>query len=320
MSTVSPPARSLVERALSGERTAVARLISLVESGGPGLAPAMAAIYPHTGHAHVLGVTGAPGAGKSTMVQCLIGRARAEGQPVAVLAVDPTSPFSGGALLGDRVRMQSHATDQGVFIRSMAARGHLGGLALATPEAVRILDAAGAGWVLVETVGVGQSEVEVMHAADTVVVVVTPRWGDGIQAGKAGLLEIGDIFAVNKADREGSRDTVRELNQMLDLGPERPWRPPVLETVASSGTGIEQLWAAVGAHRRHLEESGELEERRRTRLAGEIASLAAERVRYRIGAQAAPALARLVARAMRREIDPQAAAGALLAELGLAED
>lgn len=319
MSAAQGSVAGLVERALGGERSAVARLISLVEGGSPDLAAAMAAIFPHTGGAFVLGVTGAPGAGKSTLVQGLIGRIRAQGESVAVLAVDPTSPFSGGALLGDRVRMQSHATDRGVFIRSMAARGHLGGLALATPEAVRILDAAGAAWVLIETVGVGQSEVEVMHAADTVVVVVTPRWGDGIQAGKAGLLEIGDIFAVNKADREGSRDTVRELNQMLDFGAHRAWRPPVIETIASTGTGVDELWAGVGAHRSHLAASGELQQRRRGRLAEEIATLAAERVRYRVGSEAAPALDALVARALRREIDPQAAAGELLAALGLHE-
>ena len=208
-------------------------------------------------------MTGAPGAGKSTLVQALITQIRGEGHRVAVLAVDPTSPFSGGALLGDRVRMQGHATDGGVFIRSMAARGHLGGLALAAPEAIRILDAAGAAYILVETVGVGQSEVEVMHAADTTVVVVTPRWGDGIQAGKAGLLEIGDVFVVNKADRDGARETVRELNQMIDFGAHLPWRPPVLEAVATAGTGVAQLWSALKAHRAHLETSGELGERRR---------------------------------------------------------
>jgi LAO/AO transport system kinase len=278
----------------------------------------MEAIFPHTGTAFTIGVTGAPGAGKSTLVQALITQMRGEGHRVAVLAVDPTSPFSGGALLGDRVRMQGHATDGGVFIRSMAARGHLGGLALAAPEAIRILDAAGATYVLVETVGVGQSEVEVMHAADSTVVVVTPRWGDGIQAGKAGLLEIGDVFAVNKADRDGSRETVRELHQMIHLGPYRPWSPPVLETVGTAGTGVPELWAALKAHRAHLESSGELGERRRERMGREISSLAAERVRYHIGADAAPILDDLVARAERREIDPGAAATELLAKLGLA--
>ena len=296
---------------------ALARLISLVENGADDLPWVMRTVFPHTGQAYTVGVTGAPGAGKSTLVEALISRIRGEGHRVSVLAVDPTSPFSGGALLGDRVRMQSHASDAGVFIRSMANRGHLGGLALAAPEAIRVLDASGAAYVLVETVGVGQSEVEVMHAADTTVVVVTPRWGDGIQAGKAGLLEIGDVFVVNKADRDGGRDSVRELNQMIDLGAHRPWRPPVLETVATAGTGVDELWAAVKAHRAFLEYSGELAQRRRDRLGREIATLAAERVRYRIGAEAAPALDDLVARAERREIDPGTAADELLATLGL---
>ena len=308
---------SLVQRALAGDRTAVARLISLVEKGAPELPAVMHEVFPHTGHAFTVGVTGAPGAGKSTLVQALITQIRGEGHRVAVLAVDPTSPFSGGALLGDRVRMQGHATDGGVFIRSMAARGHLGGLALAAPEAIRILDAAGAAYILVETVGVGQSEVEVMHAADSTVVVVTPRWGDGIQAGKAGLLEIGDVFVVNKADREGARETVRELNQMIDFGAHLPWRPPVLEAVATAGTGVPQLWSALKAHRTHLESSGELGERRRGRLSREIANLAAERVRYHVEGEAAPVLGELVAKAERGEIDPGAAASELLAKLGL---
>ena len=277
----------------------------------------MSSLFPHTGQAYTVGVTGAPGAGKSTLVEALIAQIRADALTVGVLAVDPTSPFSGGALLGDRVRMQTHATDNGVFIRSMAARGHLGGLALAAPEAIRVLDAAGAAYVMVETVGVGQSEVEVMHAADTTVVVVTPRWGDGIQAGKAGLLEIGDVFAVNKADRDGSRESVRELNQMIDLGEHRRWRPPVLETVATARQGVAELWAAIKAHRADLEASGDLAVRRRRRLAKEIADLAAERVRYHVGAEASGVLDALVDRAERREIDPGAASVELLHQLGL---
>ncbi|HWD07655.1 MAG TPA: methylmalonyl Co-A mutase-associated GTPase MeaB [Actinomycetota bacterium] len=314
---MAPTSSELVQRALSGDRNAVARLITLVESGDDALRAVMAEVYPHTGGAYVVGVTGAPGAGKSTLVQELIAQIRALREPVAVLAVDPTSPFSGGALLGDRVRMQVHATDGGVFIRSMANRGHLGGLALAAPEAVRILDAAGASYVLLETVGVGQSEVEVMDAADTVIVAVTPRWGDGIQAGKAGLLEIGDVFVVNKADRDGVRETVRDLNQMIDFGPHRSWRPPIIETVATSGTGIVPLWAAVQAHRAHLESTGELSERRQRRLRREIAAAAAERVRAHVGEGGAGVLDELVDRAARREIDPQAAAAELLSRLGL---
>jgi LAO/AO transport system kinase len=243
---------------------------------------------------------------------------RAAGKRVGVLAVDPSSPFSGGALLGDRVRMQDHATDSGVYIRSMASRGHLGGLSWATPQAVRVLDAAGCDVVLVETVGVGQSEIEVAGLADTTVVLLAPGMGDGIQAAKAGILEVADVFVVNKADRDGSRETVRELNQMIDLGAHLPWRPPVLETVATAGTGVGELWAAVKAHRAHLESSGELGERRRVRLSREIANLAAERVRYHVGREAAPILDDLVTRAERREIDPGAAATELLAKLGLA--
>lgn len=307
----------MTERALAGDRVAVGRLISLVENGAPALAEVIRVLFPRTGRAYVTGVTGAPGAGKSTLVEGLIGQSRAAGRRVAVLAVDPTSPFSGGALLGDRVRMQSHATDDQVFIRSMAARGHLGGLALAAPDAVRVLDAWGAQDVLIETVGVGQSEVEVMDAADSVVVVVNPGWGDGVQANKAGLLEIADVFVVNKADRPGTADTLRELNRMLDLGPVRPWRPPVLETVGTAGTGMDALWAALGAHRAFLESGTGLAERRRSRLAVEITRLATERVRTRIGTEAGDALAGLAARAARREIDPQAAATELLAALGL---
>ena len=211
----------LVERARANERAAIARLISLVEDGSAELGAVMEALHPHTGQAYSVGVTGAPGAGKSTLTEKLIGRARRDGHRVGVLAIDPSSPFSGGALLGDRVRMQSHATDEDVFIRSMATRGHLGGISLATPEAVRVLDAAGKDLVIIETVGVGQAEVEITDACDTTVVVVNPGWGDAVQAAKAGLMEIADVFAVNKSDRAGSRDTVRELKAMLDLSDAR---------------------------------------------------------------------------------------------------
>src|SRR6185503_5424064 len=195
----------------------------MVERGGDSAHAAIAKLYPHTGSAYTVGITGAPGAGKSTLTDKLIARIRKEDVEVGVLAVDPTSPFTGGAILGDRVRMQDHATDDGVFIRSMATRGHLGGLALATPQAVRVLDAAGKPWVIIETVGVGQVEVEIAGAADTTVVVVTPGWGDGVQAAKAGLLEIADVFVVNKAERPGADTTVRDLRQMLELSAERAW-------------------------------------------------------------------------------------------------
>ncbi len=230
-----------------------------------------------------------------------------------MLAVDPSSPFSGGAILGDRIRMQDHATDEGVFIRSMATRGHLGGLSLATPQAVRILDAAGKPWIIVETVGVGQVEVEVAGAADTTVVVVNPRWGDGVQANKAGLLEIADVLVVNKADREGTADTVRDLDQMLDLAGKRDWRPPIVETVATDGRGVEDLWQAILDHRAHLEANGRLERRRDARLREELRAIVFERLRERVDATCdGERFDGLVSKVAARELDPYAAADELL--------
>ena len=227
---------TLAERVLKGERRALAQLISLVEDGGPDLAEVMRALYPYTGRAYSVGVTGAPGAGKSSLTDRLVARAREDATSVGVLAVDPSSPFSGGALLGDRVRMQGHATDDGVFIRSMATRGHLGGIALATPEAMRALDAFGIELIVVETVGVGQAEVRVADACDTVLVVINPGWGDAVQVAKAGLLEVADVFVLNKADRHGVAQAERELNQMLELSNlERT--PEIIRTVATGGRG-----------------------------------------------------------------------------------
>src|SRR3954464_15175287 len=226
----------------------------------------MPALMPHVGHAWVIGLTGSPGVGKSTSTSGLLARIRRDGERVGVLAVDPSSPFSGGAILGDRVRMDEHALDEGVFIRSMASRGHLGGLALATPEAVRVLDASGLPWIVVETVGVGQVEVDVAGAADTTVVVVNPGWGDGVQANKAGLMEIADLFVVNKADRDGVAETIRDLELMLDLSGHSDWRPKIVQTVATRGEGIDELWDAIGEHRAFEEEGGRLERRRETRL------------------------------------------------------
>lgn len=308
---------SLVERALEGDRQAVAKLISIVEDGAGALAEVIRGIFPHTGNAYTIGITGAPGAGKSTLTEVLVGRIRADGHRVGVLAIDPSSPFSGGALLGDRVRMQSHATDPDVFIRSMATRGHLGGLSLATPEAVRILDAAGCAYVVVETVGVGQAEVDIVENSDSTVVIVIPRWGDSVQAGKAGLLEIGDLFAVNKADRPGAPETVRELNQMIDLAPKRPWRPPVLETIATDGKGVSELWAAIKAHRKHLESSGDLEVRRRGRISKEISDIVAARVRARVTRDMGDAVEAAVQKVVDREVDPYEAAEGLLGKLDL---
>ena len=273
----------LVERARAGDRGAVAKLISLVEHGGDDARAVVVALHPHAGNAWSVGITGAPGSGKSTLTDRLVSTIRAEGATVAVLAVDPTSPFSGGAILGDRVRMQDHATDPGVFIRSMATRGHLGGLAVATPQAVRVLDAIGTPWIIVETVGVGQVEVEIAGHADTTVVVVNPGWGDAVQAAKAGLLEIADVFVVNKADRPGAPETVRDLQGMLELAGDTGWRPPVVCTTATSGAGIDELWAAIGAHRAHLETTGGDEIRRRERLRAEVRTIVAERLLERGG-------------------------------------
>ncbi|HMF82517.1 MAG TPA: methylmalonyl Co-A mutase-associated GTPase MeaB [Acidimicrobiia bacterium] len=307
----NPPA--LVEAARQGDRAAIAKLISLVESGGDAATDAVGRLYLSTGGAYTVGMTGAPGSGKSTLTDKLIGVIRASGTEVGVLAIDPSSPFSGGAILGDRVRMQDHATDEGVFIRSMATRGHLGGLSLATPQAVRILDAAGKPWIIVETVGVGQVEVEVADAADTTVVVVNPRWGDGVQANKAGLLEIADVLVVNKADREGAGETVRDLEVMLELAGDRDWRPPIVQTVATDGRGVGDLWRAILAHRAHLEADGRLERRRGARLRDELRAIVHERLRA--GAEErcrGEQFDRLVEQVAARELDPYAAADKLL--------
>ena len=309
--------RALVERAVAGDRVAVAKLISIVEDGGSDIGEVMEELFRHTGNAYTIGVTGSPGAGKSTLVQELVGRMRGEDLRVAVLAVDPSSPFTGGALLGDRVRMQNHSVDPGVFIRSMATRGHLGGLALATPEAVRVLDAAGNDYVVVETVGVGQAEIDIMQEADSVVIVLNPGWGDSVQAGKAGLLEIGDIFVINKADREGTKQAVREIEQMIHFGPHRAWTPPVRTTVATSGDGVDELWMMIKAHRAFLEREGELEARRRARISKEISDIVAARVKAQVERDAQSQLEEMVARVERREIDPYAAAEELMGKLAI---
>jgi LAO/AO transport system kinase len=272
---------SLTDDVLAGDPRAVARAISMVEDGAEGLEALSAELFPRTGRATTIGLTGSPGVGKSTIVGELVRAARAQGRSVAVLAIDPTSPLSGGALLGDRLRMQTHATDPGVFIRSMATRGHLGGMALAAPEAIRVLDAAGHDLVIVETVGVGQAEVDVAAATDTTVVVVSPGWGDAVQVAKAGILEIADVFVVNKADREGAEVAARDLEQMLRMGPELPWTPPVVPTTATEGAGIEALWDALESHRAHQEASGELARGRRDRLLREVESLSLEKLRGR---------------------------------------
>jgi len=301
----------LVEQARAGEARAVARLISLVEDASPLLREVSALLVAHAGNAHVIGITGSPGVGKSTCTSALVTALRGTGRRVGVIAVDPSSPFSGGALLGDRVRMQDHATDRGVYIRSMASRGHLGGLAWATPQAVRVLDAAGCNLVLVETVGVGQSEVEVAATADTTLVLLAPGMGDGIQAAKAGILEIGDVYVVNKADRDGAAQVARDLRAMLALT-ERAgdaWTPPIVKTVAAKGEGIDAVIEAIEAHHRWAQQSGELERLRLRRVRGEIEAIAVTGMRERLADLHGHAdLDRLAAAVIAGETDPYTAA------------
>ncbi len=304
---------ALVEAALGGDRRALARLISLVEDEHEAGRQALAALFPRTGGAYVVGLTGAPGSGKSTLTDELIRLVRRGGDEVGVLAVDPSSPFTGGAILGDRIRMQDHAADPGVYIRSMGSRGHLGGVSAATPKAVAILDAVGKPYVFVETVGVGQAEVEIVESADTTVVVVTPGWGDSVQANKAGLLEIGDVFVVNKADRAGTAETVRDLAQMLDLGAARPWRPPILTTVATTGEGVDEVWQAILAHRAFLTEAGDLASRRRSRLEMELRRAVVTELRRRAERSAGEdGFVRLSTAVAERRLDPWSAARQLV--------
>ncbi len=309
----------LVASARDGSPRAVARLISLVENAHPALREAMTALAPHTGQARIIGLTGSPGVGKSTSTSALVTALRQRWARIGVLAVDPSSPFSGGALLGDRVRMQEHATDPGVFIRSMATRGHLGGLAWSTPQALRVLDAAGCDVVLIETVGVGQSEVEVAALADTTVVLLAPGMGDGIQAAKAGILEIGDVFVVNKADRDGAQQTVRDIRHMVSLAGRRQpgdWRPPVLTTVASTGQGIDEVVKALDDHHEWGSTNGRLGERRRRRAAGEVEAIALTELRRRLGdLRDGGLLEHLAAQVASGGCDPYTAADRLVADL-----
>lgn len=311
---------ALVERTRAGDPRGVARLISLVENDSPRRREIAAALTPAGGRAHVVGFTGAPGVGKSTTTNALIDVLRAAGRRVGVLAVDPSSPFSGGALLGDRIRMQQHAGDEGVFIRSMASRGQLGGLSAAVPQAVRVLDAAGCEVILVETVGVGQAEVEIASLADTTLVVMAPGLGDGIQVAKAGIIEIADVFVVNKADRDGAAQVARDLRSMQALvhsdDPKR-WRAPIVKTVAAAGDGIAELAAAVDAHREWLVESGNVARRRVARAASEIEAIALGEVRARFTqVHGSAALQAAAARVADGAEDPYTAAEELLGSLG----
>lgn len=260
----------LLSSAKAGDRSALARLLSMVERGGEEARSVVAVVAPEAGSSTTVGITGAPGAGKSTLTSALVREMRAHSTTVGVLAIDPSSPFTGGAILGDRVRMDEHVLDAEVFIRSMATRGHLGGLAVAVPDAVRVLDAVGMQWVVIETVGVGQIEVEIAGEADTTVVVVNPGWGDTVQANKAGLMEIADIFVVNKADRDGVRDTVADLERMLSLRSASGWRPPVVQTIATSGLGADELYEAIRQHLEWSKSSGEFERRRTLRVEQEL--------------------------------------------------
>jgi len=308
--------RELVDRLLAGERRALARVLTRVEDGSEErLREIVALLHPHTGKAQMVGITGSPGVGKSTLTSALIGHWRSEGKTVAVLAVDPSSPFSGGALLGDRVRMQDHVMDAGVYVRSMASRGHLGGLSWATPQALLVLDAAGFDVVIVETVGVGQAEVEIASIADTTIVALAPGMGDAIQAAKAGILEVADVFCVNKADRDGADRTARELRDMQQLG-HGDWLAPICKTVAATGVGIAELAEAVQEHASWLESSGARERRHVDRARLQVREIALGTIRRRFheveGGDLVDALSRRVAQ---RELDPYTAADQLLASL-----
>ena len=313
--SISTNIADLVGQARDGQARAVARLISLVEDDSPHLRSVASALSPLTGGARVLGLTGPPGVGKSTSTSMLVSAFRARGLRVGVLAIDPSSPFSGGALLGDRIRMHSHTVDPGVFIRSMATRGALGGLATATPQAVRVLDAAGFDVVLIETVGVGQSEVDIVALADTTVVLLAPGMGDGIQAAKAGILEVADVFVVNKADRDGADQTVRDLRHAMSLGRRElgpSWRQPVVRTVASEGEGVDEFVAALDSHRDWLVSHGELEVRRVRRAEREIEAIAVTALRARLGSvHGGEALSRLAKQVASGETDPYTAADQL---------
>jgi LAO/AO transport system kinase len=312
MARITDPA-VLLPRARGGDRRALARLITLVEDARPEGDAALAEVYRDSGTAWTTGLTGAPGAGKSTLTDRLIGHLRATDTEVAAVAVDPSSPFTGGAILGDRVRMQGHIDDSGVYIRSMASRGHLGGIASATPRVVTFLDGIGFPEILIETVGVGQAEVEIAASADTTLVVLNPGWGDSIQAAKAGLLEIGDVFIVNKADRPGTNETIRDLKQMLELGGHGDWWPPVLTTIGSTGEGTAEVLAAIREHRTFLEQSGRLETVRRERVLANVRDALEltlqERVRQTFGDHGWESIRTEV---VARRLDPWSAARHLL--------
>ncbi len=289
-----------------GDRRALARAITLVENGDPLAYELVREVYPDTGSAYVVGITGPPGVGKSSLIAALVRRIREAGQTVGVISVDPSSPFTKGALLGDRIRLSEHFLDPGVFIRSMGTRGHLGGLAEATLQALLVLDAAGKDIVFVETVGTGQSEVEVIGIADTVLLVLMPGSGDSIQALKAGIMEIPDVIAINKKDHPAAKTMLNEVRSILTLDKDRAWKPPIVLTEAISDEGVSDLWAKVEAHRAHLDDEGLLEERRRRNLAGEVYAVASARAKAHLerAVEGDPELRRLLDEVQRRELDP----------------
>jgi GTPase len=315
---------SLVDRMLAGDRLALARLITRVENRMPGVAEIMRTVQPHLGRAHVLGVTGPPGAGKSTLVDRLTARLRAEGQRVAIIAVDPSSPFTGGAVLGDRIRMQSHTLDQDVFIRSMATRGSLGGLAATTGDVIKLMDAAGFPWILIETVGVGQTELDIIKQADTTVVTLVPESGDSVQAMKAGLMEVADIFVVNKADRDGAHALMAELRFSVHLHysssvspKDIDWEIPVLAAQATNDVGVAELLAEVKRHRSVLEQTGALEKRRRARRRADLRTLLSEECAGRVMAlvERDPALVAVIDAVAEGKLDAYSGVERMLARL-----
>ncbi len=307
----------LVRELLQGDRRALARLITLVENNDPRKEEYIQQLFPHTGKAYLIGITGAPGAGKSSLVDRLLEVMRRDGFTVGVIAVDPTSPFTGGAILGDRIRMQDHALDSGIFIRSMGTRGSLGGLSRAVLGAVQVMDAFGKDFIVIETVGVGQSEVDIVKAADSTAVVLTPAGGDSVQTIKAGIMEIGDLFVINKSDLPGAERTAAEVKMMLELKEEPGWRPPVLPVISLYGEGVDSLWCSLLEHRRYLKQHGLFETRRRQRAARELGELVEFLVKSRVweNIRMQISLDQLIEAIALRQRDPYSAARELLRQI-----
>ncbi|HHT63075.1 MAG: methylmalonyl Co-A mutase-associated GTPase MeaB [Bacillota bacterium] len=300
----------LLSKVLEGDRRAAARMITIIENDEEAKNELMSKIYPYTGNAYIIGVTGSPGAGKSSLTDKLVGEIRRNGLSVAIIAVDPTSPFTGGAILGDRIRMQSHSLDPDVFIRSMGTRGSLGGLSQATNEAVKVMDAFKKDIIIIETVGVGQSEFDIMHIANTTLVVLTPGAGDAIQTIKAGIMEIADVFAVNKSDLEGADRVKTEVETMLDMKKPTGWRPPVVQTISLTGSGVKDLWTKILDHKAYLESSGKLESQRKKRLKEEVREILEYELRKHVwkAVEASGELDKLEESLYQRETDPYSAA------------